>query len=188
MKNQNQYLKKKLDERLQTFMGHLDAEAQEAIFDLAARLHPLERMEKPPMTDLCISNEIGFMAKHGGVLFGNFPESLSPLLVKDLEELNTKRFATFAENRMYCEGTEGLLEILTRYHNLKTESATISAVPDACVRVDGQAVFRREDADVYGNERTVYVSVVFECGFMMFAFEENVGGQPKVRPQKVFRR
>jgi hypothetical protein len=188
-RTQHTYMKKQLKARLKVYTKDLDAETQEVIFDLAERLDQITQMIKNFDTDALIENQIGFIGKSGGVLFGNHPRPLELMLEGDMANLKKKKqFATFAENRRYCEGTEGLLGILTRYDSVVTLDATITAIPDACVFQNEQAIFNEEDREIYGEDRSVYVSVILKDGFMMFAFHEKANLNQKVLPQKVYRK
>jgi hypothetical protein len=184
MKNHS-HLKEKLAKKIKPLMDHLDPEAQEIVKELIKRLYPLKNAV--PVTD--IEKEMPgiycVIGTGGGVAF-------TPVNIKDElfrgdwgTGIANDGFATFAENRQYCEGTEGLLSLLTRYANVNTDKAEIRAVPDALSRKGGRAVFLEEDREDYGDKRIVRVTVWSEAGAIMFGFEEKVDKNNKVRPQRV---
>lgn len=179
------HLKEKLTKKIKPLMDHLDPEAQEIVKDLIKRIYPLKNavpaidLEKDLPGIYCV------IGTGGGVAF-------TPLNMKDElfrgdwgNGIENDGFATFTETRQYCEGTEGLLGLLTQYACVNTEKAEIRAVPDAICRKDGRAIFREEDRDDYGDKRIARVTVWSEAGAIMFGFEEKLDKNNKVRPQRV---
>ena len=178
-------LKEKLAKKIKPLMDHLDPEAQGIVKDLIKRLYPLKNavpvadIEKEMPGIYCV------IGTGGGIAFT--PVDMKEELFKGNFNtgINNDQFATFKENRQYCEGTEGLLGLLTQYGHVVTEKAEIYAVPDAICHQAGRAVFREEDLEDYGDKRIVRVTVWSEAGAIMFGFEEKVDKNNKVRPQRV---
>jgi hypothetical protein len=181
------HLKKKLYAKILPLMDHLDPQAKEIVNDLIKRLYPLKNAVPTPSIEKEMPGIYCVIGTGGGIAF-------TPVDMKDdlfrgdyHTGIANDRFATFTENRQYCEGTEGLLGLLTQYSHVVTEKAEIYAVPDAISRKDGRAVFLPEDLEEYGDKRIVRVTVWCEAGAIMFGFEEKVDKNQKVRPQKVHR-
>lgn len=173
----------KLQEVLHNLQAILDPETIEIITELSKKCRPLN-------DTYCINEEgvattIAFRANNGGMLITDFKGAERENLETDVEKLKKKQFLTFNENDRFCYGTSHLLGILTQYHYVKTEKATIMAHPDAFIHNgNGQAIFTQKDIEDYGDmtlqdSRAIYVSVLHEHGLIMFAFFEDVKPQGK---------
>lgn len=176
-------LSNKLDEVLYNLQAILDPQAIEIITDLAKLCRPLSDIEM--LREEGVATTISFKANNGGMLITDFKGAERESLEVDVEKLKKKQFLTYTENDMFCLGTTHLLGILTQYHYVKTEKATIMAHPDTFMHNGtGQAVFTQKDIEDYGDmtlqdSRAIYVSVLHEHGLIMFAFFEDVKPQGK---------
>lgn len=169
----HELVKSELHRRLQEFTQGLDAAALEIIEDLVGRLGVLNNMDTPEGID--VIDVVGFNSERAGVIFGTIDAAKREDIEVDVNKLVEKQFSTFAETALYTEGTQELIGLLMRYHRVKTEKAVITAVPDSVEYRDDRAVITRESVkEDYGNTRVVYISIIFDVGFMMFGFEEKV--------------
>lgn len=194
VKKLDQHIRRQLKKKIASYSELLDEDAITIIQDLCNYLGALNAIEVPsPYQEelahgVKVVEQMGFMGKGGGMMFAIYEGTLEQEMLDDLLDLqNNKKFATFSENRMYCEGTEGMLGILTRYQNIETTKAKICAFPDSQCFLGEKAKFDDDHAEtLYDDQRVVYVSIVFDNGFIMFAFKETVDKKNKVRPQKVY--
>jgi hypothetical protein len=172
-KKKHDLVKSELTRRLWEFTKGLDAEALEIVEDLVGRLGELNNMDTPDGLD--VVDVVGFNGEHAGVIFGTIDAAKREDIEVDIDKLVERQFATFAETALYTEGTHDLIGLLMRYHRIKTEKAVITAVPDSSTYHDGRPVITREHLkEDYDNTRVVYISIIFDAGFMMFGFEEKV--------------
>lgn len=89
-------------------------------------------------------------------------------------KIHEDQFATFEENKLYCRGTETLLELLTRYRSIKTEKAKILAAPNPNMWVQDKGVCREENIAGLGNSRNARVMIECENFTLLFGFNEKV--------------
>lgn len=179
-------IKKKIEKYLTPITSQLDPEANEIVKHLLKRLYPFKHIVPNQELAKELPGSYCVMATGGGVAFT--PHDLSEELNKGISYAfsHNDQFSTFEETRRYCEGTEGLLELLTRYHSVRTQHATIRTTPDVHVWEKGKAVFREEHREDYGDKRFAHVTIESSFGVIMFAFEEKVNKNNKVREQKVY--
>lgn len=179
----HQRISEKLQEVLHNLQAILDPQAIEIVTELSKLCRPLSDTYR--MHEEGIATTIAFRANNGGMLITDFKGAERENLETDIEKLKKKQFLTFNENDRFCFGTTHLLGILTQYHNVKTEKATIMAHPDSFVHNgNGQATFTQKDIEDFGDikneeSRAIYVSVLHEHGLIMFAFFEDVKPQGK---------
>jgi hypothetical protein len=166
--------KQKLLSLLTTFLEPVDAKAKEIIYDLVERLYPILGEERPVFADTGSDDAHAFMGTHANLFLSSISNEQGEILAEDMRNLHKEQFATFAETSAYCEGTAGLLELLMRYGQVKTETCTIMASPDANTYLGEKATFLGDDVYAYDDKRSVYVSILFKEGGMMFVFEESI--------------
>jgi hypothetical protein len=162
---------------IKTYRAALDPAAVEILDDLIARLYPLKKSTPFEDESKVINRGVRFVGDHCNVVITTHDVSKNELVKEgNLELIKTQQFDTFAENRMYCEGTDGLLlELLTRYRFVETEKAIITATPNVCVWRDGKASLTSEDlTNFYDENRMVVTTIVFDGGFIVFTFEKKV--------------
>lgn len=169
---------KKLNETIARLTTHADAETKEIIEDLLRRLYPFERLLPVPADDSC--RRQGFWSTKGGLVIVELAGVRAQLLSEEgRAEIRNNQFLTQEENRLYCQGTHGLLALLTQYGFHETQSAVIVATPDALVREerDGQfqACMTKSILDQhYGPERSVSVMIVMDDAAITMHFEQEV--------------
>jgi hypothetical protein len=174
---QAEILHRELIQRLYAFIAdaNVDVEVHEVIDDLVNRLRPLKSMDTP--IDLDLPDVVAFMGDNRGVIFGTLDAAKREAIELDVEKLKHKQFASFAENMLYTQGTNELLEILTRYHRIETDNGVVIAMPDSHTYSADKATIELEDLrdpNMYDKSRAIYVAVIFNTGFMMFGFEEQI--------------
>ncbi len=160
---------RKLNQMLAPFLAELDPEGKEILEDLVRKLYPFERLIIP------MHGAQGFWGKKGGVVGMQHSETLAEFLRTEVEEFKKDQFATAAENRRYCEGTTGLLSLLTQYHYQETKKCVVMAYPDARVHRNNKASLTAKDLkEFYDNEREVNIVFVMDKGFLAFEFKQDV--------------
>ena len=176
------HIRAKFEKLLQSAKEKLDSKAIEILDDLVDKLPSLERITPIEPDSDFLTSCTGFQGKDCSVVIASYDGALNEFAKEGNQEMVAKnQFATFTENRLYCEGTNGyLLELLIRYGNVKTDKAIISTTPDVCIWRKGKASLEPEDLlDSYGDgERAVITTVVFDSGFIAFTFQKKVK-QPK---------
>ena len=181
-------IKNKISKQLKPITDQFDEQANEIVKDLLKRLHPFKHIVPSKQFEKDLPGSMCAIGTDGGVAFT--PHDLSKELTQStgISSFFTDKdqFSTFEETRRYCEGTEGLLELLTRYHHVKTDKVTIRSVPDVHVWENGKAVFREEHREDYEDKRVVNVTFESTAGNIMFYLEEKVDKKNKVREQKVY--
>lgn len=175
-------LKKNLLKRIELFNKDLDEETKEIIHDLVQRIYPLKHEthsifcedDYTLSSELRNINSVKYSGEIGEILIGTLTSEMREQIELDLQIVSQRQFPDFQQTRMFCEGTRQLLGLLTRYHSVKTKKAIITAVPGGCVYDDKNAIFKEEDREYYGDTRGVYISIILENSFMMFAIQEKI--------------
>lgn len=171
------HIRVRFEKLLEPAREKLDLKANEILNDLVSKLPMLERIVPIEPDSEFLTSCIGFQGKDCSVVIASYELALFEFAKEGNQKLVEKnRFATFAENRLYCEGTDGcLLELLIRYGDVKTDKAIISSTPDVCVWRKDKASLKPEDLlDSYGDERAVVTTLVFDSGFIAFTFQKKV--------------
>lgn len=166
-----------IQECLKPIMDILDAEAIKIINNLLKRLLPLKKIVPLKLDNEFISSGIGFQGNAGTVSIASYDNALSEFVEEEnLALIKKNQFNSFAENRLYCEGTFGcLLELLIQYRYIETEKTIIFTTADVCSWRSGQASIEQEDLlSVYGEKRTVVTTIIYDAGFIAFTFEDNI--------------
>lgn len=163
----------KLQEKIAELRPFFDESVTSIVDELLTRVQPFNS---------CSLNEgvHQFVSKLQIVSVALYPDALKLFKEEALEDTISGQFSTFKEDALYCEGTTGLLELLTRFRKVQTETSLVLASPAAAAMTNGKAVIAREDLEcMYDDKRSILVIVVVKEGFISFYFEEKIAKKKK---------
>lgn len=175
---------RQLNRSLNPLKAAMDPAALEICEDLIRKMYPFELIR--PIRDIPegVTELKQFNSQAGHLITMHMPDS-----IKDFEEElgashKHNQFLTHEENKLYCMGTSGLLELLTKYSNHRTEKAIIIAHPEATTfkGADGaepQAYFDQDCLAHYGETRRVSVVIIVETGFVAFNYVQDLSPEMK---------